>query len=84
MGSKFKIIVDNGRCTGCLTCALECSFAKQNAFNPMTAYIRISCPMDRLNVIYFTDDCDSCGICARRCPYGALILDKDSAEGEGE
>jgi len=80
MSSKFQIIVDNNKCVGCLACALHCSFSRQGLFNPFNAYIRISTPIDRANDISFTDDCDNCGICARYCPYGALVLEKESRE----
>ena len=76
MGSKFKIDINSTKCTGCLTCALHCSFARLGCFNPMKAYIRISTFFDKPNLITFTDECDNCGICARNCPYDALILEK--------
>ena len=74
MASKYKIIVNNSKCTGCLTCALECSFVRQKLFNPMNAYIQISSKFDKLCAITFTDECDNCCICARKCPYGALTI----------
>ncbi len=64
--SKFEIVVEPERCTGCLICALR--------FNPMKARIMVITYFDRDNEISFEDQCDSCGICARHCPYGALTL----------
>lgn len=72
--SKFEIAVETAKCVGCLICALRCSLRLEKAFNPMKAAIRIVCRYDGYNEISFTDKCDNCGICARSCPYEALIL----------
>ena len=75
--SKFKILVENRKCMGCFTCSLHCSMAKQQIFNPMNAYIRVSNQFEQPNIISFTEDCDRCGICARHCAYGALTVAKE-------
>ncbi len=72
--SKFEIVVKPERCTGCLICALRCSLRFEDCFNPMKARIMVITYFDRDNEISFEDQCDSCGICARHCPYGALTL----------
>jgi len=76
MKKKAEITVDTKKCTGCLVCALHCSYTKQGLFNPMKAYIRISTCLDEPNKVFFTNDCDSCGICAHFCPYGCLGIGK--------
>ena len=76
MKGKVEIKINSQYCTGCLTCALQCSF-KDGQFNPMKANIRIVTFYEKPNEIEFTDDCDHCGICARSCPYGALEIIKD-------
>jgi formate dehydrogenase beta subunit len=73
----LPIFADVTKCVGCNTCAIWCSFALNNAFNPTNAKIRII-PPDRgaefaKSEICFMDDCDSCGICVSRCFYGALL-----------
>lgn len=74
MKKKAKITIDQKKCTGCLVCALHCSDTKLGLFNPMKAYIRVSTSLDIPNAVSFTDDCDSCGICAHFCPYDCLGL----------
>ena len=71
--SKFKIDVHREKCTGCIICQLECSFVKLGVFNPAESRILIY-RIDDDPQIEFTDECDNCGICARLCPYGALVL----------
>jgi ferredoxin len=72
------IKVDASKCTGCLVCELRCSFRFEKAFNPSKALIKIRrlVGSDNEYEISFTDRCDNCGICARYCPYDALIQEK--------
>lgn len=82
----LPIFADITKCVGCNTCAMWCSFASNNAFNPTNAKIRIL-PPDRgpefaKSEIGFTDDCDSCGICVSRCFYGALLRGKPKGSWE--
>ena len=72
------IKVDASKCTGCLICELRCSLRFEKAFNPSKAQIRIRrlVGADNEYEISFTDECDNCGICARYCPYGALIQER--------
>ena len=84
MESKKKgptIFVDASRCCGCLICELRCSLRFEKAFNPAKAAIRIRRLVDEEDEfsISFTEKCDCCGICARNCPYGALVQAKKSA-----
>jgi len=70
----LPIKVDAAKCCGCLICEMRCSLIHKNAFFPAEAYIRIQ-RVGRQETEYelsFTSECDSCGICARYCPYGAL------------
>jgi len=71
-------MIDPSRCTGCLICELRCSLRFGKAFNPSLAKIRIRRLVGRENEyeISFTTECDNCGICARFCPYGALLQEK--------
>ena len=72
------VAADATKCTGCLICELRCSLRFDKAFNPARAAIVIRRQTDSLNeyTISFTAQCDSCGICARYCPYGALTQEK--------
>lgn len=78
-----KIIANAENCAGCLSCQLICSLTYQKEFNPARAYIQVEY-LGRTgndNLIYFTDDCNECGLCAQYCNYDALIAkDKEKAE----
>ena len=72
------IRVDAARCTGCLICELRCSLRFEKAFIPAKAAIRVRRLVGAEDEyhISFTERCDNCGICARYCPYGALVQEK--------
>ncbi|MFC1976820.1 4Fe-4S binding protein [Chloroflexota bacterium] len=68
------ITVHSSQCTGCLMCELRCSFRFEQAFNPSKARIKVLRASNGEGFdISFTDECDNCGLCARLCPYDALI-----------
>jgi Fe-S-cluster-containing dehydrogenase component len=69
--SKYQVLTDDTKCTGCLRCQLACSYAYTRSFNPSAARVNV----DFLGVackVRFTDDCVACGLCADNCLYGAL------------
>ncbi len=67
--------IHTDRCTGCLICELRCSLRFEKAFNPSKARITIRrlVGADTEYAVSFEDGCDNCGICARHCPYEALV-----------
>lgn len=69
-------IVGRGEvCLQCLACQYECSMAKQGAFVPALAAIRIVYDRNFLTKGYeFTDECDWCGVCVEACPSHALEM----------
>ena len=69
--SKYRILADDSKCTGCLRCQLACSDAYTKSFNPSSARIRVDF-VDVDLAVRFTDDCVACGLCADNCFYGAL------------
>ena len=73
----LPITIDAIRCSGCSTCGIYCSLVNLNVLSPMKAYVKVGNTFDEANTISFTDDCDNCGICARYCPYGAIVRHKD-------
>ena len=84
MESKKKgapISVDESSCAGCLICQLRCSLRFEKEFNPSKAAVKIRRLVGAENEyeITFTEKCDNCGICARFCPYGALVQEKKAA-----
>jgi NAD-dependent dihydropyrimidine dehydrogenase PreA subunit len=71
----FDILVHPEKCVECSICQLRCSFRFTKTFNPARAAIVIRKLDGQLGAdISFTEECDSCGICARYCPYGALEI----------
>jgi formate hydrogenlyase subunit 6/NADH:ubiquinone oxidoreductase subunit I len=80
VGDKGKIMFDSTKCVGCLVCALVCSFIKENSFNPMVAYIKISTKFNGPNTISFARFCDNCGVCTQFCAYDALKIKRNSSE----
>jgi NAD-dependent dihydropyrimidine dehydrogenase PreA subunit len=72
------IQVDVGKCVGCLSCELRCSYRRVKAFSPADADIRVKrlVGSDREFSVSFTENCDNCGICVLHCVYGALTQDK--------
>lgn len=82
---KIGMLVYPEKCVGCLLCQLRCSMRLTNTFNPSRAAIRIQMASDKPGAdIVFTRECDSCGICARHCPYGALKIQKEGVRQDGE
>jgi len=52
---------------------MRCSLRFVDAFSPAAAkLVVIPFSDDKLNEIWFTEECDTCGICARYCPHNAL------------
>lgn len=74
--SRIEVHAEN--CVTCLQCQLNCSFQKTKEFNPSAAHIIIE-RVDDAPQIRFTKECDECGVCARYCIYGALVLRKGGA-----
>ena len=68
----LPITIDPENCTGCLTCVMRCSLKYGNAFSPAAAKVVVIPITEEANEIWFTDECDTCGICARYCPHDAL------------
>jgi len=80
----LPITVDASKCVGCLTCCSSCSLVHLGLFSPMRAYLRVSNPYKEPTSIFFTDDCDDCGVCALYCPYGALRRETEIRGGASE
>ena len=77
-----SIIAEPSKCAGCITCMLRCSFRIDSKFNLSHSRIRVERQSGRADefAVSFTTDCDACLICARYCPYGALIATKEEQE----
>jgi Pyruvate/2-oxoacid:ferredoxin oxidoreductase delta subunit len=76
----LPITIDANNCVGCLICVMRCSLRFDKAFSPAAARVKIIPFSDgRFNEISFTDECDTCGICARYCPHNAIYRGKMKA-----
>jgi NADPH-dependent glutamate synthase beta subunit-like oxidoreductase len=71
----LPIIVAPEKCVGCLTCMLRCSLRHDHGymFSPRASKIKVTPIIENVNEILFDGECDTCGICARYCPYGAIF-----------
>ena len=74
MDDRGKILVTLERCSGCLRCALACSFfTVDRAFNLAESRIQVMPgPKDGQFQVELTEDCTYCGICVDYCEFGAL------------
>lgn len=85
MGCGFKergimeISVNKGKCTGCLSCELACSFHHTKEFSLENASIRICFDSEGGLGINVLPTCDMCikekvPLCMEFCPSGAIKL----------
>ncbi len=72
----LPIVAEAAKCRSCYVCQLVCSLRLEGAFETSKAAIAIQPVMkpdgDTEIRISFEDKCDSCGLCVRYCPFGAL------------
>lgn len=72
---KRRIWIYPENCTGCLRCALACSYfaTKEREFNISRAKIAILPGWQQRDFdIELDDECNHCGICVEYCEFGAL------------
>ncbi len=75
----LKVVAHPENCKGCLLCQLRCSLEYTGLFNPLKARLVIQRPITGGQEISFTDECNDCGLCARVCPYEAIILEEEGS-----
>jgi len=68
----LPITIEPESCTSCLTCVQRCSLRFGDNFSQVWAKLLVVPLTEEVNEIIFTDECDTCGICARYCPHDAL------------
>jgi len=77
----LPITINAKECTGCLTCVMRCSLRFDRSFSPAASKISVVPYADeKVNEIFFSTDCDTCGICARFCPHDALYRGEKKTE----
>jgi len=73
--AKFDIVTRPERCVGCRLCQMRCSFRFTKSFSFTAAHVEVSYnERQQIHQIRFDGQCDSCGLCARACTYGAIAL----------
>ncbi len=77
MTNLTRIAVVPERCSGCLRCALACSFHESAppTFNVSRSRIQVSPDRDGGFEIAFSEDCVLCGRCIDHCEFGVLTWD---------
>ena len=79
-----EILVDPEQCSGCLRCALACSFftSPEREFNLSQSKITVLPGWEQGEFeITLSEECTSCGICVKYCEFGALSQDKEIQRG---
>lgn len=71
----YNILIHAQECSGCMSCALKCSFLYHKEFNPARSWIQVYRDGSDM-AVYLTEECTYCGACARACAYGALELER--------
>ncbi|MFC1944399.1 4Fe-4S binding protein [Chloroflexota bacterium] len=73
-----EISVVATQCSGCLCCALACSFftSPQKEFNPSQSKIQVTpAEIDGQFDIHISEECTLCGICIDYCEFDVLSQD---------
>ena len=72
---RFNIITHSDHCVGCRLCQMRCSFRFTKCYSFSESRIGVAWNEDQPGFkIAFSELCDSCGLCARSCVYGALEI----------
>ena len=70
-----EILVDPEQCSGCLRCALACSFftSPERTFSLSQSKITVVPGWEQGQFeIRLSEECTGCGICVKYCEFGAL------------
>ena len=74
------IYIDQDRCSGCMRCALACSFfaTTEREFNLSKSKITILPNWEQgIYDVAISDECTKCGICVHYCEFGVLSGGKE-------
>ena len=75
MARKADVVVSPEHCSGCLRCALACSFftSREREFNLSRSKIAVVPGWEQgMFEITLSEDCTHCGVCVPYCDFGAL------------
>ncbi len=82
MAHKSRLAANESKCSGCLRCALACSFftSTERLFNLSQSKISILPRFDQGGFeVILDENCNGCGICIAYCGYDALQLEEVQA-----
>ena len=73
-----SLLIDAGKCTGCVQCELACSLENEGIFNPAKSRIRIFTFHQEGRFVPYT--CTQCAEawCMQACPVDAIAYDADT------
>ena len=76
MAERKKIVRNDERCSGCLSCTLACSLFNFDLINPERSFIKLD-KNERTQsfAISIDEGCKLCGECVKACAYEALRLE---------
>jgi len=70
-----SLVLDAGRCTGCLQCEMACSLRHEGLFNPARSRIKVfEFEHGRRSVPYTCTQCEEAW-CLHACPTRAITID---------
>ena len=69
-----SLLIDAGKCTGCLQCEMACSYENENVFNPSKSRIKVFTLHDEGRFVPYTcTQCDEAW-CLQACPVDAIVV----------
>lgn len=66
---RSRPVIDSGVCSACRICVTYCPKGVLEICNP-----RFQGDIRSYGVVARPDDCIGCGMCARECPIGAIVM----------
>ena len=69
-----SLLIDAGKCTGCLQCEMACSYENENVFNPSKSRIKVFTFHDEGRFVPYTcTQCDEAW-CLQACPVDPIVV----------
>lgn len=70
-----SLLIDAGKCTGCVQCEMACSYENEGIFNPSKSRIRVFTLHHEGRFVPYS--CTQCteAWCMRACPVDAIVYD---------
>jgi carbon-monoxide dehydrogenase iron sulfur subunit len=73
-----SLLIDPGKCTGCLQCEMACSYENEGLFSPAKSRIKVfTFHQEGRYVPYTCTQCDEAW-CLQACPVDAIVLNAET------